>query len=182
MTYFDAIASGRFKRVEEQWAFYPWGESIGYLVPARENYWTIHAWAAQIVKVWVLLTGVVWVLVGPASIPLVAVPLFARYRRRLRQVVKGLPRTAVRLTRAESYRIRGEAHSWRTLWLAVAASVVATSVAFAAAVMRPELRIVGVIMGLWFTAVLPGLCFMIRCKWRGDARTRSIGATEPLSR
>jgi hypothetical protein len=176
MTYFDAVASGRFKRVEEHWAFYPWGESIGYLLPARENYWRIHAWAAQTVKVWVLLTGAVWVLVGPVSIPLVGVPLFAWYRRRLRNVVKGLPRTAVRMTRAESYRARAEAHSWRTLWLAAATSVVATAAAFAVAAVRPELRVSGVITGLWFVAVLAGVSLMIRSKWRGDASARPVRA------
>jgi hypothetical protein len=152
------------------------GESIGYLLPTRENYWRIHAWAAHTVKVWVLLTVAVWVLVGPVSIPLVGVPLFAWYRRRLRNVVKGLPRTAVPLTRAESYRARGEAHSWRSLWLAAAASVVAASVAFAAAAVRPELRVSGLIMGLWFTAVLAGVYLMIRSKLRGDASARSVRA------
>src|SRR5688572_30553375 len=77
MTYFDALASGRFKRVEHQWAFYPWGDSRGYLLPSRETYWRIHAWAAQTVKIWVLLTAAVWVLVGPVSIALVGVPVFA---------------------------------------------------------------------------------------------------------
>jgi hypothetical protein len=178
MTYFDAVASGRFKRVEEQWAFYPWGESHGYLLPTRENYWSIHAWAARIIKVWLLLTVVTWVLVGPVSIPIVAVPVFAWYRRRLRRVVEGLPRTTVQLTRAESYRIRSEAHSWRTLWLAAAAAAAASSVAFAAAVMRPERRIVAGIMGLWFTAILSGVCFMIRSKWRGDDSARSLRGIE----
>jgi hypothetical protein len=176
VTYFDALASGRFKRVEDQWAFYPWGDNRGYLLASRENYWRIHAWAAQTVKTWVLLTAAVWVLVGPVSIVLVGVPVFAWYRRRLRNIVRGLPTTAVRLTRAESYRARGEAHSWRTLWLTAATSVVGASVAFGTATVRSELRVSGVIIGVWLAAVLAGVGLMIRSKWRAEAKAGSVCA------
>jgi hypothetical protein len=169
MTYFDAIASGRFKRVQEQWAFYPWTDRHGYLLPTREDYWRVHAWAAQIVKVWILLTVAVWVLVGPVSVPIVAVPLLVWYRRRLRKVVDGLPTTTVRLTLAESYRIRGETHSWRSLWLTATMSALVMSIAFGVAILRPELRVSGIVVGLWFAVILAGVYLMIRSKVRSEA-------------
>ena len=173
MSYFDAVACGRFKRVNNQWAFYPWGEREGYLLPAREDYWRMHAWTSQILKVWVLLTLGVWMMVGPVSVPLVAVPLLAWYRRRLRTVLAGLPRTAIRLGHLESYQARGEAHSWQSLWITAGVSVLAISAAVAIAARDADLRLSSLLLGAWFAILLAGAVVMILSKSRSDRKAAS---------
>jgi hypothetical protein len=139
MSYSDAFATGRFKQVDGQWAFYPWGHRCGYLLPAREDYWRLHAWTARVVRLWIWLTVALWMLLGPMSVPIVAVLVLAWYRRRAGMAVAGLVPTAVRLTVRESYRARAEEHSLRSLLVSATLSALGTTIALRTAAVQPEL-------------------------------------------
>jgi hypothetical protein len=173
VNYADAFAAGRFKQVDGQWAFYPWGHRCGYLLPAREDYWRLHAWTAQVVRLWIWLTVALWMLLGPMSVPIVAVLVLAWYRRRAGMAVAGLVPTAVRLTVRESYRSRAEAHSLRSLLVSATLSALATTVALGAAAVRPEMRLTGGLAGIWFAAICAAAIYMAAAKLRSAGRADS---------
>jgi hypothetical protein len=174
MKYFDAFATGRFKQVDGRWAFYPWGHSRGYILPAREHYWRLHAWTAQVLQVWVWSTIGLWLLLGPISVPIVAVPVLAWYRRRAGMAVLGLEATDVRLTLGESYRARAEVHTYRSLMVSATLSALAMTIALGAAVARPELRLPAGLAGLWFAAACAAACYMLSAK--RDSRKSDVEA------
>jgi hypothetical protein len=174
ITYFDAVASGRFTRVGERWAFYPWGERRGYLLPSREHHWRLHAWTAKVVKLWLLLTAGLWILLGPVSVPLAGVPILAWCQVRVSSVLAGLPRTETRRARLDGHRARAEAHSWRALWFTAAVSLLGTAAASTTAVAIPELLVSSLVAGVAFAIPLGGATLMIRFKTLSERRESSF--------
>jgi len=167
MTYFDAIAAGRFKQVEGRWVFYPWAQTAGYLLPRPEEHWSTHAWVVRCLKGWVLAGVAVWLLFGPALVLPVVVGFFTWIRLRSRRVCRGYPMVVVPLTMTESYRARAEVHTWRSLQILAAASFVVMSLGIFAAVAEPAIRASGVLIAVSFGLSLASTSFLLHCKAHG---------------
>jgi len=165
--YFDALASGRLKRIEGLWAFYPWGGNRGYIIPTREEYWEIHAWAARASRTWGIAAVAAWLIAGP----LLAMPLLAAFLLWFRRVAvrrcAGFEATSQPLTMSEIYGAQAEVHSWWSLWFLTFVCLTITVMAAAGAVLVPPERMSLAMLAVWFGALLTGSIFMLWSKWRG---------------
>ena len=166
MGYFDALASGAFKRTTSgKMAFYPWGKvGKGYEIQTDEQYEEIHGF---IVRYYMIVLPIA---VGSAVflkwLALVIVPLAViPYVLWLRRWTSILPTTDERLTFRESFEAQASAHSPVMLWVLLAISL-AFVLAGAAIVLSGGDILIGLVCALFFGCCAAVFGFMISARRR----------------
>jgi len=123
--YFDALASGAFKRTTSgKMAFYPWGKvGKGYEIPTEAQHREIHRFIVRYYMVVLpVATGAAIFLkwIALLALPLIIIPYILRVRRWTRS----LPTTDERLTARESFEAQAVMHSPVMLWVLLVISLV----------------------------------------------------------